>query len=1205
MAFASSMSWREALDVFDRLLPLDAPMREVELSSLRDSRPEIYAQVVTLIRADRDAREEGFLDDGGSELVSALPALSSGQMLGHYRIETKIGAGGMGEVWLACRADGLYEGQVAVKTLHAHLAQSALRERFAREGRLLAKLQHPHIARLLDAGVSPYGQLYLALEYVRGERLDRYCDEQKLTIEQRLRLMLSVCEAVSHAHANLIVHRDLKPSNILVTGTGDVKLLDFGIAKLINSDVGAAQTELTRVSGRALTPDYAAPEQVRGESLTVAADVYSLGVILYRLLSGVAPYGAPSMSAAQVEREVLETEPRPPSQAFASAPDAAKIAAQRSVTPNRLRERIAGDLDTIVMKATKKAPAERYASVLALADDLQRHLELRPVLAQADSLLYRARKFLRRNRLAVATCSAAGIAIIAGLWQAHTSRLEHRRQVAHWSELGAQELAQGATGRAAVALAHAYELGRDDMPLRVQLAQAMQSADALVQRVYTATAPVNRVTLSADGKLLATISGKSELGVWDVGSGKKLASLSLGAPFRQVFKPAFSADDRYLMAHGWRREGNQSYVAITLVDVNTGKSVASIQAAGSTEVDPHHSFDHDDRFVYVSQDRMSVHVVQLPQATEVLNLPFAARQRVATFSPDGSAILIGAQDGSLALFDARTGAKSRDFVGLHANVTAIGMSEDGKRVIAGSAGVAGAAIKVWDALTGEQQIAGGQQFTLNLVRFSRDGQRYISFADDGVRVWNANVGSVALAPSGPTDHGKWHALSPDGQFLAFTNLGPAAVLDVRSGRRLFDFDAHEGGALDSAFDGSGDLLATAGADGTAAVWRVAFRPLWRRELGHSTRGAERGDAAYDVSFSPDGSQFAATGSDGTVEIRKAGDASLLLALPPHSEGVYGALWSKDGSRLLTTGEDGVFRLFDPVRGKLISSISTERVLRGYEQALYSADGKRSLAIGEDLSQAPRLVDLGNGASRPLPALDSNSAIRFVKQGEQVVVGSKGHLRLFDSSTGAPLWDLALPRGDAAVGAVAVSADDAQILVAAKGRPMLLVDAQSGAIRRRLEFAFASPVETASFSPDGRAIALTDGAVDGYLWRLDESRPRLLIGHSAIVNEIGFSADGSEILTRSDDGTARLWSASTGEPIAIVAQHRAGLNSAELVPSGRLLATAGSDNTVALWDVHAEQRSPAEIGARLRCTIAWRIEGDALVPAAPDRDCASH
>jgi eukaryotic-like serine/threonine-protein kinase len=326
----------------------------------------------------------------------------------------------MGTVWLARRSDGRFEGTAAVKLLNAELVGRAGGQRFAREGSILARLTHPHIAHLVDAGVSPGGQPYLVLEHVAGTHIDRFCDEQRLDLPARLGLFRDVLDAVAHAHTNLIVHRDLKPSNVLVSTEGRVKLLDFGIAKLLEGDVSAVPPTVTREGGAAMTPAYAAPEQVTGGDITTATDVYSLGVLLYLLLAGRHPAEETLHTPADLVRALVETEPPRMSEAvgraLTEAPERiATEAARRGTTSERLRRQLRGDLDTIVAKALKKAPRDRYASVAALADDIRRFLDHQPIAARPDAPAYRLAKFVRRNRATVALSAAALTALAAGV----------------------------------------------------------------------------------------------------------------------------------------------------------------------------------------------------------------------------------------------------------------------------------------------------------------------------------------------------------------------------------------------------------------------------------------------------------------------------------------------------------------------------------------------------------------------------------------------------------------------------------------------------------------------------------------------------------------------------------------------------------------------------------------------------------------------
>jgi serine/threonine-protein kinase len=434
---------------FARLLEVDDAARAARLEALRLADPALHARVQALLDADRRAAspEAGFLaSDALQRLQAEIPApaeapavttldaagdLHAGDRVASYALRRRLGQGGMGEVWLAER---VVEGSgsasppaapVALKLLHAHLVRSGF-GRFLREERILRALRHEHVARLLDAGITPEGRPWLALEYVDGERIDAVCDGRRLDLAARLRLFLQACEAVAHAHAHLVVHRDLKPSNILVTADGAVKLLDFGIAKLLAegdaSDPDAAVTEVTRQGARAFTPEYAAPEQILGTPVTTATDVHALGALLYRLLSGVRPFGTGTPSPSRIEREVVEHEPRPPSEAFGAAEPS---------RPPYPASAVAGDLDTIVMKALKKAPEARYPSVLALAEDVRRHLDGRPVLARPDSWRYRAAKFVRRHRLGVGASAAVAVALVAGIagtsWEARRAAEQQLR----------------------------------------------------------------------------------------------------------------------------------------------------------------------------------------------------------------------------------------------------------------------------------------------------------------------------------------------------------------------------------------------------------------------------------------------------------------------------------------------------------------------------------------------------------------------------------------------------------------------------------------------------------------------------------------------------------------------------------------------------------------------------------------------------------
>ena len=411
-------SWLRASRHLDRVLDLPPQERAACIATLRGEDPEAAADVEALLAEHHLLSAEGFLDSRPTIRVPEEAPQLAGVKIGAYTLVSSIGHGGMGTVWSAVRSDGRFQGRAALKLLNAALVGRSGEERFKREGTILARLTHPNIARLIDAGVTETGQPYLVLEQVDGQHINRYCDERKLGIEDRIRLFLDVQSAVAHAHANLIVHRDLKPSNVLVTADGQVKLLDFGIAKLLGTDdhPSAASTMLTAEGGHVLTPKYAAPEQVTGGRVTTATDVYSLGVLLFELLCGVHPTGLDKGTPAEFVKAVAQTEPLRLSTAVTSTMDPARaeeLASNRATTLDRLRRELSGDLETIVGKALKHDPEERYASLSEFANDLRRFLNSQPIGARPDTLGYRAAKFLRRHRSTVAVAAGVASMVIA------------------------------------------------------------------------------------------------------------------------------------------------------------------------------------------------------------------------------------------------------------------------------------------------------------------------------------------------------------------------------------------------------------------------------------------------------------------------------------------------------------------------------------------------------------------------------------------------------------------------------------------------------------------------------------------------------------------------------------------------------------------------------------------------------------------------
>ena len=450
-----SERWERVNSIFDDAVELAEPERARFLEQECGDDRELRAEVDSLLASDAEASQ--FIEDPPLALPRELfpedrndPA---GQQLGAYRIIREIGRGGLGTVYLAERADESYRKEVAIKLVRRGLDTEDILQRFRHERQILAQLEHPNIARLIDGGTTEDGRPFFVMEYVQGETLIKYCEAKNLAIDERLKIFRKVCQAVSYAHQNLVIHRDLKPSNILVIANGVPKLLDFGIAKVLTADEEAFTQTIPSL--RVMTPEYASPEQVKGDRITTASDVYSLGVILYELLTGQKPYRLTSRTPEEISRAITEQGPERPSR-------------HQQVKIND-RKSLRGDLDNIVLMALRKEPERRYASVERFSEDIRRHLEGLPVLAHKDTFAYRSAKFVRRNKIGVAAAIFVLLTLLGGIvattWQA-------RR----------------ATAQAAIAAEQAREASAERDRARREETKA-QSVSAFLQNILRSSDP--------------------------------------------------------------------------------------------------------------------------------------------------------------------------------------------------------------------------------------------------------------------------------------------------------------------------------------------------------------------------------------------------------------------------------------------------------------------------------------------------------------------------------------------------------------------------------------------------------------------------------------------------------------------------------------------------------------------------------------------
>lgn len=442
-----SQRWQQVKQIFQQAVELDESVRKSFLDASCDRDEELRIEVESLLSFEVLAQnfiEESAFDAAAKCINQDNSPSFQGKEIGSYKAIRELGRGGMGAVYLGERL-GLFDQQVAIKIIKRGMDTDAILKRFAMERQILANLDHPNIAHLLDGGTTEDGLSYFVMEFIEGKTVNRFCEDEQLTIAERLEIFRKICSAVSYAHKNLVVHRDIKPSNVLVNKEGEPKLLDFGIAKLLHTpDSSATETFPTQAGLQAFTPEYASPEQIRGERITTSTDVYSLGVLLYELLTGSRPYRFKSPTAQDVVEAVCMTEPEKPSSVVSSQSSAVskKTKDQRpktedlktnrqSAAPSAGNRQLKGDLDTIILTALRKEPERRYSSVEQFSEDIRRYLEGLPVSARSDSLKYRTAKFIKRHAFAVSAAALIFVSLFAGviatMWQARRAEQQRAR----------------------------------------------------------------------------------------------------------------------------------------------------------------------------------------------------------------------------------------------------------------------------------------------------------------------------------------------------------------------------------------------------------------------------------------------------------------------------------------------------------------------------------------------------------------------------------------------------------------------------------------------------------------------------------------------------------------------------------------------------------------------------------------------------------
>lgn len=1061
--------------LLDESLELAPDERHGWLTALEQRDPEAAALLRRLLAPQEDGEAARFLNQPVPMAAALASALSADRALvdrrfGPYRILSLLGHGGMGSVWLAERVDGLFTRQVALKLVHPILGPQ-LTERFSREREILASLSHPHIARLFDAGLTEDGQPYLALEYVPGSPLTLYCDEHRLGLAARLQLFRQVLSAVQYAHAHLVIHRDLKPSNILVTEEGEAQLLDFGIAKLLTEGSAAHETELTQLGGRALTPDYAAPEQIAGAPITTAADVYSLGVILYELLTGVRPYRLKRDSRGALEEAILQTEPAAPSLAGLNEP----VAAARDTTARKLAKALAGDLDTIVLKALKKTPTERYATVNAFDEDIARFLRGDVVLAQPDSVVYRVRKFVLRHRLGIAAAAVLAATLAGGLaatgYEARLATAQRdqalQAQRLLLTQAAAVRLTSGdSTGAMAIMTAVLAQPG-GDTPQALNVFQAARADDAAVLALTGHAARVNYASFSPDGARVVTASNDLTARIWDAGSGLELRSFT--GHSEPLTSAEFSPDGRRVITTSV--DGTAR-----LWDVDSGRELHVFRAQG----------DH---------------------------------VNTGTFSPDGRWVLVASDDKAAYLWDAESGALIRTFTGHSDRVSSAEFSPDGRLVATASDDKTA---RIWDAASGRLlRVLSGHRNRVWFAAFSPDGRRLVTASyDKTARVWDVTTGRELLQLLGHHAPVSSATYSPDGRYIATAAADSTAVIwDATTGQTVRTLSGHTDRVWYAAFSPDSRRVVTSSDDFTARIWEVTPRGQLQVLSGHTA-------AVNGARFSPDGRQVVTVSDDTTARLWDAATGRELQRFTGHTAPVPSAAFSPDGRYVVTASTDRTARIWEVATGRETAQFKHDDQVT---TAVFSHDGRRLVTASID--RTAHVWDASSGQHLVLLSghTDLVGSATFSPDDTRVVTASSDQTaRVWDARSGRQLMVLRGHTGQ--VWSAQFSPDGRRIVTASSDHTVRLWDARTGAEVARLE-GLAENVSSADFSPDGRRVVLSVDDRTARIWDLASNRQVLaLSGHLELMQFASFAPDGQRIVTASDDATARIWDTHT-PPIA--------------------------------------------------------------------------
>ena len=1111
----------QANDVFLEALEQPGDEREAFVERACSGNEQLLDQVRSLLTASQ--RAGSFLESPPTD--ARLEACERpGVQIGPYKLLQQIGEGGMGVVHMA-EQDQPVRRRVALKIIKPGMDTRQVIARFEAERQALSLMDHPNIARVLDAGTTESGRPYFVMELVKGVPITQYCDERHLPLRQRLELFVTVCQAIQHAHQKGIIHRDVKPTNVLIAEYDEqavAKIIDFGVAKAVGSRL-TERTLFTEFGQLVGTLEYMSPEQAKLNQLDIdtRSDIYSLGVLLYELLAGTTPLDRKQIretSLLELLRIVREEDAPTLSNRLSTTQELPAIAASRGMEPAALRKLVRGELDWIVAKSLEKDRNRRYETASALAADVQRYLADETVEACPPWAGYRFRKFARRNRGVLMTGGVLTLAIllaVVGLG-ASTFFIARQQQVttkALHAEIRSKSELQMALDRERDVLERER---RNSYRQRIGLADQEWSANNLsrmetlleecpqdlrgwewryLKRLrYSTLSPLRHesavymAVVSPDGKYLASATQNGVVRLWRTNDFQELSEWQ-AHDGENATCLHFSLDSRYLASGGWD-------AAVKVWEV---EKVLEGQTAA-----PLHRFQHSDRI----------------------------RVWGVEFSPDGRRL-------------ASAGGRDADDKG---------------------------EVKVWDLATGQKTLT-LQSFTdsVRTVRFHPKGQQFVTCSGPAIQLWDAQSGQE-LRTFPPGDLRVANVVfSPDGSRLAAASGklslhadSEVKVWDTRTGAEQLSLRGHVGGLASVAFSPNGKRLASAGLDQTIKLWDAATGEEVLTLRGHL-------DHVWSLAFSPDGRQLVSASLEGTVRIW---DATPLedqptpeyLTLSGHDGAATAVAFHPTDRRLVSAGTDGTVRIWDYLNGEPVETLQVAPSTTGVSVA-YSADGRRLITAsqgGEERRRPPTVWELATRKEIcQLPTTHMPTDVAFSPDGQCVASGGYDfQVRVWDATTATEKW--AFADHSWPVLAVAFSPDGRHLASGSGDSTIRVYDWKTGEKFPALQPQHANRVADVAFSSDGKLLASASWDRTVKVWDATSWKLQHDLSHPRSPQCVAFDRNGPRLAWGSIDGTVTVWDGPDQE-IHTLRGHTSWVQAVDFSPDGKWIASASLDGTIKIWE----------------------------------------